>query len=246
MNFQAGMKQIPHALLAQVAAIPLLAAAIAVSFLYLPGQPAVLQYAVVIVLSYLVGSLSWGYMLLRWRLGMDVREYGSGRTGMANVLRTGGGKVAAVVFALDVGKGVMAVVMAKEATGASGAEVAAALAALVGHNWPVFLGFRGGRGILTALGGLSMMAPVPAVVATAVWLATALGSRYISLGSIIGVMAGAASLIALVALAGWYSDTYIIFAGVATVMIIWQHRDNIRRLINGSERRIGAPATPAQ
>ena len=240
------MKQLPTALLIQVAAIPLLAAAIAMAFLYLPGQAAALQYVVVVILAYFVGSLSWGYMLLRWRLGTDVRQYGSGRTGMSNVLRTGGGKMAAVVFALDVGKGVLAVMMAKEATGASGAEVAAALAALVGHNWPVFLGFRGGRGILTALGGLSMMAPVPAVVATAIWLATAFGSRYMSLGSIIGVMAGAGSLVALVMLAGWYSQTYMIFAGVAAVMIIWQHRDNIQRLINGKERRIGAPAMPVE
>ena len=240
------MKQLPNTLLIQAAAIPILGAAIAMAFLYLPGQSAALQYAVVIVLAYLVGSLSWGYMLLRWRLGTDVREYGSGRTGMANVLRTGGGKMAALVFALDVGKGVLAVMMAKEATGASGAEVAAALAALVGHNWPVFLGFRGGRGILTALGGLSMMALVPAAVATAIWLATAFGSRYISLGSIIGVLAGAASLIALVTLAGWYSQTYVIFAGVAAAMIIWQHRDNIQRLIQGNERRIGAPAAPVE
>ena len=239
------MKQFPHTLLIQVAAIPVLAAAIAMAVVYLPGQPVALQYVVVVALAYLSGSLSWGYMLLRWRLGTDVRQYGSGRTGMSNVLRTGGGKMAALVFALDVGKGVVAVVMAKEATGASGAEVAAALAALVGHNWPVFLGFRGGRGILTALGGLSMMAPVPAAVATAIWLATAFGSRYISLGSIIGVLAGAASLIGL-ALIGWYSETYMYFAGVAAAMIIWQHRDNIQRLIQGNERRIGAPATPVE
>lgn len=237
------MRQLPHTLLVQVAAIPILAVAIAMAFVFLPGQPTAIQYVVVVALAYLAGSVSWGYMLLRWRLGADVREYGSGRTGMSNVLRTGGGKMAGLVFALDVGKGVLAVMMAKEATGASGAEVAAALAALVGHNWPVFLGFRGGRGILTALGGLSMMAPVPAVVATAVWLATALGSRYISLGSIIGVIAGAGSLIGLVALAGWYSETYMIFAGIATVVIIWQHRDNIQRLIQGKERRIGSPAT---
>ena len=239
------MKQFPHTLLIQVAAIPVLAAAIAMAVVYLPGQPVALQYVVVVALAYLSGSLSWGYMLLRWRLGTDVRQYGSGRTGMSNVLRTGGGKMAALVFALDVGKGVVAVMMAKEATGASGAEVAAALAALVGHNWPVFLGFRGGRGILTALGGLSMMAPVPAAVATAIWLATAFGSRYISLGSIIGVLAGAASLIGL-ALIGWYSETYMYFAGVAAAMIIWQHRDNIQRLIQGNERRIGAPATPVE
>ena len=239
------MKQLPPALLIQVAAIPLLAAAVVVAVLLLPDQGAPLQYGGVVALSYLIGSLSWGYMLLRWRLGMDVREFGSGRTGMSNVLRTGGGKAAVVVLALDIAKGVVVVIMAREAVGAHVAEVVAALVALVGHNWPVFLGFRGGRGILTALGGLSMMTPVPAAVATATFLVTAFGSRYISLGSIIGVLAGAASLIGL-AMIGWYSQTYMLFAGAAAAMIIWQHRDNIQRLINGSERRMGAPATPVE
>ena len=164
---------------------------------------------------------------------------------MSNVLRTGGGRAAAVVAALDIAKGVVAVIVAREVVGAHVAEVVAALAALVGHNWPVFLGFRGGRGILTALGGLSMMTPVPAVVATAIFLITAFGSRYISLGSIVGVLAGAASLVGL-ALVGWYSNTYMLFAGGAAAMIIWQHRDNIQRLAQGNERRMGAPATPVE
>ena len=238
------MKELPTGLIIQVAAIPLLAVAGAAGVIFLPEQPAALQYVAVIAFSYLVGSLSWGYILLRWRLGMDVREFGSGRTGMSNVLRTGGGKAAAVVLALDIGKGVVVV-----SPGTGGhwepriAEVATALVVLVGHNWPVFLGFRGGRGILTALGGLSMMTPVPAAVATAIFLITAFGSRYISLGSIAGVLAGAASLIGL-ALAGWYSITYMYYAGGAAAMIIWQHRDNIRRLMDGSERRLGAPAAP--
>ena len=239
------MKQLPLALVIQIAAIPLLAAAALAAALLLPEQPAALQYATVVALSYLIGSLSWGYMLLRWRLGMDVRDYGSGRTGMSNVLRTGGGKAAAAVLALDIAKGVVVVVMARESVGSHVAEVVAALVALVGHNWPVFLGFRGGRGILTALGGLTMMTPVPAAVATATFLVTAFGSRYISLGSIVGVLAGAASLIGL-ALVGWYSSTYMLFAGAAAAMIIWQHRDNIHRLMNGSERRMGAPATPVE
>ena len=239
------MKLLPNPLVIQAAAIPLLAAAIIVAALYLPGQAAWPQYAVVVVLSYLLGSLSWGYMLLRWRMGMDVRDFGSGRTGMSNVLRTGGGKAAALVFALDVATGVVAGVIAREIVGSHLAEVVAALVALVGHNWPVFLGFRGGRGILTALGGLSMMTPVPAMVATATFAVTAFGSRYISLGSIVGVLAGAASLVGL-AWAGWYSTTYMLFAGAAAVMIIWQHRDNIHRLINGNERRMGAPAAPVE
>ena len=239
------MKQLPSTLLIQIAAIPLLAVAMAAALFYLPGHEMAYQYAAVVALSYLLGSLSWGYMLLRWRLGMDVRDFGSGRTGMSNVLRTGGGKAAAVVLALDIAKGVLAVILAREIVGSYIAEVAAALVALVGHNWPVFLGFRGGRGILTALGGLLMMTPVPAVVATAIFLITVFGSRYISLGSIVGVLAGAASLIGL-ALVGWYSTTYMLFAGAATAMIIWQHRDNIRRLIHGNERRMGAPAAPVE
>ena len=239
------MNHLPNALLIQAAAIPLMAGAIVVSVLFLPGQAVALQYVAVILLSYLLGSLSWGYMLLRWRLGMDVRDFGSGRTGMSNVLRTGGGKAAAVVLALDIAKGVLAVIMAREIVGSHIAEVAAALIALVGHNWPVFLGFRGGRGILTALGGLSMMTPVPALVATVIFLLTAFGSRYISLGSIVGVLAGAASLVGL-ALAGWYSTTYMLFAGAAAAMIIWQHRDNIQRLIQGNERRMGTPAAPLE
>lgn len=239
------MKQLPPTLLIQVVAIPALAVAGVLCAVYLPAQATALQYMAVVIFSYLVGSLSWGYMLLRWRTGVDVREYGSGRTGMSNVLRTGGGKAAAVVFALDVGKGVVVVIAAREIAGTHVAEVVGALVALVGHNWPVFLGFRGGRGILTALGGLSMMTPVPAVVATVTFAATAFGSRYISLGSIVGVLAGAASLVGL-ALAGWYSNTYMYFAGGAAVMIIWQHRDNIQRLINGNERRMGAPAAPVE
>ena len=239
------MREIPLALLSQIAAIPLLVLAAALGVVYLPDQSPALQYVAIVIFSYLVGSLSWGYMLLRWRSGVDVRQFGSGRTGMSNVLRTGGGKAAALVFALDVAKGLVVVIMARQVADTHVAEVAAALVALVGHNWPVFLGFRGGRGILTALGGLSVMTPVPAGVATATFLVTTLGSRYISLGSIVGVLAGAASLVGL-ALAGWYSSTYMYFAGGAAAMIIWQHRDNIQRLINGSERRLGAPAAPVE
>ena len=239
------MKALPPTLLIQIAAVPLLGAGAALCVIYLPGQPVALQYAAVVLFSYLASSLSWGYMLLRWRSGVDVREYGSGRTGMSNVLRTGGGKAAAVVLALDIAKGVIVVVFAREVIGTHVAEVVGALVALVGHNWPVFLRFRGGRGILTALGGLSMMTPVPAVVATVTFLVTTFGSRYISLGSIVGVLAGAASLVGL-AMAGWYSTTYMLFAGAAAALIIWQHRDNIHRLIQGNERRLGAPATPVE
>ena len=196
-------------------------------------------------MAYLLGSISWGYMLLQWKMGVDVREYGSGRTGMSNVLRTGGVLAAAAVLALDIAKGVIAVLIARAVIGTTAAEVTAALIVLVGHNWPVFLQFKGGRGILTALGGLVIMAPVAAILATATFLAVTALSRYISLGSVIGVMIGAVAVLAL-ALAGWHSNTYMVYGFIACAMIIWQHRDNLQRIRQGSERRLGHPASKAE
>jgi glycerol-3-phosphate acyltransferase PlsY len=226
-------------------ALPLLAAASISVYLTLGQAPALYRYAAVLPLAYLIGSIPWGYLLLNWARGEDVRDYGSGRTGMTNVLRTGGRRMAALVLLLDFGKGVAVALLARSVLDSTIGEVCGGVLALAGHNWPVFLGFRGGRGILTALGGLSMMTPVPALVATVIFLLTAFGSRYISLGSIVGVLAGAASLVGL-ALAGWYSTTYMLFAGAAAAMIIWQHRDNIQRLIQGNERRMGTPAAPLE
>ena len=210
--------------------------------LAMDGQSETAQYGVVLPLAYLLGSISWGYMLLQLKMGVDVREYGSGRTGMSNVLRTGGVKSAAVVLTLDITKGVVAVVIARTVIATEGAEVAAALIVLVGHNWPVFLRFKGGRGILTALGGLALMVPVAAIVATATFLTITALSRYISLGSVVGVVIGALAILAL-ALAGVNSATYMVYGFIACTIIVWQHRDNIQRIRDGNERRLGHPAT---
>lgn len=239
------MKRPPTSIIIQAVAIPFIIAGVVVVPLTMDGRPEAAQYAAVLPLAYLLGSISWGYMLLQWRMGVDVREYGSGRTGMSNVLRTGGAKAAAVVLTLDIAKGVIAVVIARAVIGTTAAEVAAALIVLVGHNWPVFLQFKGGRGILTALGGLVIMAPLPAILATATFLAVVGLSRYISLGSVIGVMIGALSVLGL-ALADVHSDTYMVYGFIACAMIIWQHRDNIQRIRRGSERRIGQQATKVE
>ena len=224
--------------------LPALIAAVVAVFLTMDSESGVAQYAAVLVLAYLLGSIPWGYILLRFRSGMDVRDYGSGRTGMSNVLRTGGGRVAALVLALDMGKGILVVVLAREAMDSTAGEVAAGLLALIGHNWPIFLKFRGGRGVLIGLGGLSVMAPIAAGIAAFSFIPITLLSRYLSLGSIMGVVIGAFSMLAL-ALAGVYSNAYILYAFVGSAIIIWQHRDNIRRIRQGSERRLGQPAVPA-
>ena len=235
------MKKPPTSIIVQAVAIPSIIAGVVVALLTMGSQPESAQYGVVMPLAYLIGSISWGYMLLQWKMGVDIREYGSGRTGMSNVLRTGGVKSAAVVLTLDIAKGVIAVIIAKQVIGTHGAEVAAGLIVLVGHNWPVFLKFKGGRGILTALGGLALMVPIAAVVATATFLTITYLSRYISLGSVTGVVIGALSITAL-ALVNVNSDTYMIYGFIACIMIVWQHRDNIQRIRDGTERRLGHPA----
>ena len=199
------------------------------------------RYAMVCVAAYLIGSISWGYIFVNLTMGEDIRDFGSGRTGMSNILRTAGGKAAALVFVLDAGKGVSAALLARWAIGVGEPEVVAALFALCGHNWPVFLRFRGGRGILPGLGGLSVMAPWVAAIGAALFLVITLSSRYLSLGSIAGTLTVAAVSLALMLLAG-YSELYTLYAFIGGAVIIWQHRDNIRRIANGTERRIGAPA----
>jgi len=239
------MNRRPKSIIIQAVAIPFIIAGVVIVLLTMDGQSESARYSAVLPLAYLLGSISWGYMLLQWKMGVDVREFGSGRTGMSNVLRTGGVKSAVVVLTLDVGKGVMAVVLAREVIGTSGAEVAAGLIVLAGHNWPVFLQFKGGRGILTALGGLALMVPVAAIIATATFLTVTALSRYISLGSVIGVTIGALAILAL-ALAGVNSGTYMVYGFIACAMLVWQHRDNLQRIRDGSERRLGQPAAKVE
>lgn len=222
--------------------IPLLAAGVMIVWLVMTHEAHPPQFVAVLGLSYLLGSVPWGYMLLAWRRGLDIREYGSGRTGMSNVLRTAGGKTAGLVFALDLGKGLVAVLLAREVIGTTSGEVAAGLCALVGHNWPVFLQFRGGRGILTGFGGLWVMAPWVAAIGTVAFIFITLISRYVSLGSVLGLIITCIAMLAL-SLVGLYSSTYTLYVFLGSAIIIWQHRDNIRRIRQGNERRLGNPAT---
>ena len=222
--------------------IPLLAAAFVAVLLTMGGQPKPVQYAAVLGISYLLGSVPWGYILLKMRMGVDIRQYGSGRTGMSNVLRTGGGKVAALVLLLDVSKGVLPVFLARTIIGTSEADVAAALLALIGHNWPVFLGFRGGRGIATGAGALTILAPISAAAGFVVFVSATFASRYVSLGSITGVVAASLAMLVL-DLLGYSPTPYTLYGFLGGGIIIWQHRDNIRRIREGNERRLGHPST---
>ena len=194
--------------------------------------------ALVVMASYLIGAVPCGIVVARLHSGIDIRAYGSGNIGFANMLRTLGARAAAIVFVADIAKGVVPVLLAKLLIGSPLSEMAAGLAAVIGHNWSVYIKFRGGRGVDTGIGALLAMSPGVALACFAVFGLTLAIFRYISLGSIMGAIAAFAFMLPL-ALMGWQPIEYFIYASVAALIIIIQHRANIARLRAGKERKIG-------
>jgi acyl phosphate:glycerol-3-phosphate acyltransferase len=182
------------------------------------------------IFGYLLGSIPFGLLLTRLAGRGDIREIGSGNIGATNVLRTGSKGLAAATLLLDLAKGTVAVVIAQDWGHA--AELIAAGCVILGHMFPVWLGFRGGKGVATALGVLIPLAWPVALIATLLWLATVLCFQYSSLAALVGAAAGAV-------LAALITDrtTAVVIAGIA-VLIILRHYANIRRLISGTESRI--------
>ena len=199
-----------------------------------------MAYLVMVPLGYLLGSVPFGLIIGWFVKRVDVRDYGSGKTGMTNVLRTVGAKAAALSMALDMAKAIAVVVLARVFFEEPGAEVAAVAAALVGHSWPVYIGFRGGRGTASGLGGLFILSPWAGLVAALVGALTIAVTRWVSLGSILGTVFGVATLALLVAL-GFAPVEYIWYSAFGAALIIGRHWDNILRLAKGKERKIGEP-----
>lgn len=192
--------------------------------------------------------MPFGVIIGRVVGGVDVRQYGSGSTGTTNVLRTVGKRAAVVVLLLDMSKSVVAVLLAKLLTDSAGVEVATALAAIIGHTWPVFAGFRGGKGISVGLGALFVLEPISGLVATLVGVPVIALSKYVSLGSIMGAISGCIALFVL-AVATDTSTVYVWYAVIGGSSVLVLHRANISRLIRGEERKIGqgvVEAVPSQ
>ena len=233
------MNRPPTSIIVQAVAIPIIIAGVVFSMLAMDGESQETQYSIVLPLAYLLGSISWGYMLLQWKMGVDVREYGSGRTGMSNVLRTGGVKSAAVVLTLDIAKGVVAVVVARVVIGTTAAEVAAGLLVLVGHNWPVFLRFKGGGGGITAGACLVMLNWVAGAITVPLAILALYLSRYASVGTLSVGGGGLLVLLTLrLAAPGLAPTIHLLYGLLAAAWIVWALRPNIRRLLRGTERRI--------
>ena len=220
---------------------PLLAIYVLVVLVVMDTDESYTHYALIIPLSYLLGSIPWGFLVTMVVKGVDIREYGSGKIGTSNVLRIAGGPYAVLALILDLSKGLLAVLLAKVVADNATVEVVAGLLALGGHNWPVFLGFKGGRGIAPGVGGLLIMEPLAGAIAMAAFVPVTFISRYLSLGSMVAVLVAFLSVLAMV-LMDRSSAEYLIYTGVGGAVILWQHRDNIHRLLRGTERRLGQSA----
>ena len=186
-----------------------------------------------VVAAYLMGSIPFAQLLSR-RRGIDLRRVGSGNVGATNVLRTLGVRPAVLAMMLDAVKGTVAVLIAQRLTNGVAAPVAAGLASMIGHVYPVWLRFRGGKGVATAAGAFAVLTPVAAAVALGVFLLTVARTRFISVGSIV-----AALTLAAWAIASDVPTIVAIGAAIGAALVIIGHRANLLRLVAGTERRVG-------
>jgi glycerol-3-phosphate acyltransferase PlsY len=214
-------------------------------------SPAMLSPLAVLLAGYLLGSIPSGYLAARWLAGVDIRDQGSGSTGATNVLRVVGKGPALVVFACDVLKGTAAVVLAKvvlqasgwTGTGLDGWVVVAGLAALAGHSWPVWLGWRGGKAVATGLGMLLGLAWPVGLACFGLFLTVLSVSRIVSLSSIVAAIGLPLLMLGWFPSHGGFRPAYLALALLTTVLVLWRHRANVKRLLEGSEPRLGA-STP--
>ena len=207
-----------------------------------------LELAAVVTASYLIGSIPFGYVTGRMMRGIDIRDQGSGMIGATNVLRLLGRGPFIVVMVLDAAKGYVPTLITWYIFGTHDLQVAAGIAAVLGHDFPVYIRFRGGRGVATSFGVYAALALPLAVGMFAVGLFIILALRYMSVMSMATVPGGALVLLAL-ALGGVGEDftyTKTIFGAFATFFVVVTHIPNIRRLISGTEPKIDADASPAR
>jgi len=211
------------------------------------------RYIASMITAYLLGSIPFGLILAKKMADIDIREWGSGKVGATNVLRSAGKKVAIVSGALDICKGAAAVLLAGliigktyVAVGNFGfgpllAQVLAGLSAVAGHNWSIFLNFRGGSGVATFFGGWLALFPMLGILGGEIVFLGAASTMFVSLGSIAGVVGTYAIVIPLTIFSGLPIE-YLLYAFVGMGMILYTHRGNIKRLFVGKERKLGEKA----
>ena len=201
---------------------------------HIPVIQTALTSLLLLAIGYVLGAIPSGYLAGRWLKGIDLRECGSGSTGATNVLRNMGKGPALVVFLIDLGKGALTVLLAKSAGLSDWLQVLAGLAALAGHIWPVWLGWKGGKAVATGLGMFLGLAWPVGLACFGLFMAVISIFRIVSLSSVVAAI----GLPVLMALSGG-SSAYVVVSLVASLIVLWRHRSNIKRLTAGTEPRIG-------
>ena len=193
-----------------------------------------MNYVIIAVIAYLLGSISFGMIVAKLAGGPNLREVGSKNTGATNVLRVMGVKIGFTVFVLDILKALVACIIGRVWMGLNGAMVAG-LAVVLGHNWPCFFQFKGGKGVASTLAVMLMTFPVPAVICYVVAIVLIATTKYVSLGSIT-----LAALFALLVIAtNWANWLVIVWVLIIAGLLIWRHHANIGRLLKGTENKLG-------
>jgi glycerol-3-phosphate acyltransferase PlsY len=190
---------------------------------------------VAILVAYGIGSTPFAWLLARRWGARDLRRVGSGNVGAANVFRASGMTAGVLAALLDVAKGAASVVVADRLSGGADTAAVAGMAAIVGHIYPFWLHFRGGKGVATACGVFAILTPAAAAPAFAVFVSTVWITKYVSLGSVLASLA-----LPLIAYATGSPEPVVIVACAACALIVFRHRSNVMRLRTGTERRLGA------
>ncbi len=187
-----------------------------------------------VLFSYLLGSISFSYFITKRIKGVDIRKVGSGNAGATNISRVLGLKFALLVLFLDTLKGFVVALLASYLTPDTLLFLLCCGAVIIGHNWPVFFGFKGGRGVATTLGVFLVIAPIHTLIVLSFLIVIIVLTRYVSLGSIIGAISAPVVLLLL-----RYPFPYFIFGMAVCLLILWRHAPNIKRLLQGKESKLG-------
>lgn len=210
----------------------------------------IIKLLAIALIAYLLGAIPFGLVISQKMAGVDIRQHGSGNIGATNVFRVLGVKYGILTAVLDVGKAVASVLLAGLIIGNEPlmvasydihvplAQILAALMVMVGHNWSVYIRFKGGKGVSAFFGGLVTINWFVALVALAVIAVVVIITRYVSLGSMSAALGALLTFVALTVM-GMTTPIYVIYGLLAALLIIYQHRSNIQRLLSGTENRLG-------
>ncbi len=209
------------------------------------------KFIIVAIVAYLLGAIPFALIISKRMAGIDISQRGSGNIGGTNVYRVLGIKAGAIVAVLDLAKAILAVIMARYIIGSDmlvieglqinwqWGQVLAAFMVMVGHNWSIYIKFRGGKGVATYFGSWFAMWPAAALVGGIILILTVLVSRYMSLGSMVAAF-GILCLFIILTIFG-FPWVYLVYSVVAAILIVYQHRVNISRLQSGTENRLNVP-----